>query len=47
MQTLNLSVYPAPPQPLAEILDAVCTAIDALGGAFTMHYTTLATVARA
>ena len=32
---------------LADILDAVGTAIDTLGGAFTMHYTTLAATARA
>jgi len=30
------------PDRLADILDEVGTAIDALGGAFTMHYTTLA-----
>lgn len=35
------------PDQLADILDAVGTAIDTLGGAFTMHYTTLATTARA
>jgi SAM-dependent methyltransferase len=35
------------PGQLADILDAVGTAIDTLGGAFTMHYTTLATTARA
>jgi SAM-dependent methyltransferase len=35
------------PDQLADILDAVGTAIDTLGGAFTMHYTTLATIARA
>jgi SAM-dependent methyltransferase len=35
------------PDQLAEILGAVGTAIDALGGAFTMPYTTLATTARA
>jgi SAM-dependent methyltransferase len=35
------------PDQLADILDEVGTAIDALGGAFTMHYTTLATTARA
>ncbi|MFK4085320.1 class I SAM-dependent methyltransferase [Kribbella sp. NPDC020789] len=33
------------PAPLAEILAAVGDAIDALGGTFTMHYTTLATTA--
>lgn len=33
------------PDQLAEILDAVGTAIDALGGRFTMEYTTLATIA--
>lgn len=33
------------PDPLAEILDAVGAAIDALGGGFTMEYTTLATTA--
>jgi SAM-dependent methyltransferase len=33
------------PNQRADILDAVGTAIDALGGAFTMHYTTLATTA--
>jgi hypothetical protein len=33
------------PDQLAEILDAVGHAIDALGGCFTMHYTTLATTA--
>jgi SAM-dependent methyltransferase len=33
------------PDQRADILDAVGTAIDALGGAFTMHYTTLATTA--
>lgn len=35
------------PDQLADILDAVGAAIDTLGGAFTMHYTTLATTARA
>jgi SAM-dependent methyltransferase len=35
------------PDQLAPILDAVGAAIDALGGAFTMHYTTLAASARA
>ena len=35
------------PDQLADILDAVGTAIDTLGGAFTMHYTTLAATARA
>jgi len=35
------------PGQLADILDAVGTAIDTVGGAFTMHYTTLATTARA
>jgi SAM-dependent methyltransferase len=34
------------PDQLADILDAVGTAIDTLSGAFTMHYTTLATTAR-
>lgn len=34
-----------PPGKVAEILGAVGTAIDALGGRFTMHYTTLATTA--
>ncbi|MFF1923293.1 class I SAM-dependent methyltransferase [Streptomyces sp. NPDC058221] len=34
-----------PPGPLAEILGAVGDAIDALGGRFTMQYTTLATSA--
>jgi SAM-dependent methyltransferase len=33
------------PDQVARILDEVGTAIDALGGAFTMHYTTLATSA--
>ncbi|MEU0445408.1 class I SAM-dependent methyltransferase [Streptomyces tendae] len=33
------------PDQLAEILGAVSHAIDALGGRFTMHYTTLATTA--
>ena len=33
------------PDQLADILDEVGTAIDALGGAFTMSYTTLATSA--
>ncbi|WP_370009911.1 class I SAM-dependent methyltransferase [Nocardia cyriacigeorgica] len=33
------------PEQLAEILDAVGAAIDALGGGFTMHYTTLAVAA--
>lgn len=33
------------PDQLAEILGAVGDAIDALGGRFTMHYTTLATTA--
>jgi SAM-dependent methyltransferase len=33
------------PDQLASILDEVGTAIDALGGPFTMHYTTLATSA--
>lgn len=33
------------PAQLADVLAAVGTAIDALGGAFTMSYTTLATVA--
>ena len=33
------------PDQLADILDKVGTAIDALGGAFTMHYTTLAVTA--
>jgi hypothetical protein len=33
------------PDQLAEILDEVGAAIDALGGAFTMPYTTLATSA--
>ncbi|BDM70062.1 methyltransferase type 11 [Streptomyces nigrescens] len=33
------------PDQLAEILSAVGQAIDALGGHFTMHYTTLATTA--
>lgn len=33
------------PDQLAEILDAVGSAIDALGGRFTMHYTTLAVTA--
>jgi len=33
------------PGQLADILDAVGTAIDALGGAFTMRYTTLAATA--
>ncbi|GGV04950.1 methyltransferase type 11 [Streptomyces albospinus] len=33
------------PDQLAEILGAVGRAIDALGGRFTMHYTTLATTA--
>ncbi|MFF9857739.1 class I SAM-dependent methyltransferase [Streptomyces tendae] len=33
------------PEQLAEILGAVGHAIDALGGRFTMHYTTLATTA--
>jgi SAM-dependent methyltransferase len=33
------------PGQLAAILDAVGAAIDALGGAFTMHYTTLTTTA--
>jgi SAM-dependent methyltransferase len=33
------------PGPLAEILDAVGRAVDALGGRFTMRYTTLATTA--
>ena len=33
------------PGQLAPILDEVGTAIDALGGAFTMPYTTLATIA--
>jgi SAM-dependent methyltransferase len=33
------------PDQLADILDEVGTAIDALGGAFTMHYTTLAVTA--
>jgi SAM-dependent methyltransferase len=34
-----------PPDKTADILDAVGTAIDALGGGFTMRYTTLATSA--
>lgn len=34
-----------PPGTTADILDAVGTAIDALGGGFTMRYTTLATSA--
>jgi SAM-dependent methyltransferase len=34
-----------PPDKTADILDAVGTAIDALGGRFTMRYTTLATSA--
>jgi SAM-dependent methyltransferase len=34
-----------PPDKLADILEAVGTAIDALGGGFTMEYVTLATVA--
>ena len=34
-----------PPDATATILDAVGTAIDRLGGRFTMHYTTLATTA--
>jgi hypothetical protein len=33
------------PDQLTGILDAVGAAIDALGGSFTMHYTTLATTA--
>jgi hypothetical protein len=33
------------PGPLAQVLDAVAAAIDALGGRFTMSYTTLATSA--
>ncbi|MGW8634713.1 class I SAM-dependent methyltransferase [Streptomyces sp. NPDC055793] len=33
------------PGQLAQVLDAVGSAIDSLGGAFTMHYTTLATTA--
>ncbi|MFG2847616.1 class I SAM-dependent methyltransferase [Kitasatospora sp. NPDC048296] len=33
------------PEQLAEILGAVGRAVDALGGRFTMHYTTLATTA--
>ncbi len=33
------------PDQLADILDEVGTGIDALGGAFTMHYTTLAVTA--
>lgn len=33
------------PGQLADILDEVGTAVDALGGAFTMHYTTLAVTA--
>ncbi|MEU6762510.1 class I SAM-dependent methyltransferase [Streptomyces sp. NPDC046853] len=33
------------PDQLAEVLDAVGSAIDALGGRFTMQYTTLATTA--
>ncbi|MFE3874498.1 class I SAM-dependent methyltransferase [Kitasatospora sp. NPDC059146] len=33
------------PAPLAEVLDAVGAAVDALGGRFTMPYTTLATSA--
>lgn len=33
------------PEQLAEILDSVGRAIDALGGQFTMQYTTLAVVA--
>ena len=33
------------PDQLADILDEVGTAIDALGGGFTMSYTTLATCA--
>ncbi|MFD0822518.1 class I SAM-dependent methyltransferase [Micromonospora zhanjiangensis] len=35
-----------PPDALREVLAAVGTAIDALGGAFTMPYTTVAVVAR-
>lgn len=34
-----------PPDKTADILDAVGTAIDTLGGRFTMQYTTLATTA--
>jgi hypothetical protein len=34
-----------PPEKVTEILSAVGTAIDTLGGRFTMHYTTLATTA--
>jgi hypothetical protein len=34
-----------PPDATAAILEAVGTAIDRLGGRFTMHYTTLATTA--
>ena len=34
-----------PPDRTADILDAVGTAVDALGGRFTMRYTTLATTA--
>ncbi|CCK25733.1 hypothetical protein BN159_1354 [Streptomyces davaonensis JCM 4913] len=36
---------PLPTDVRSHILDAVGTAIDAMGGSFTMHYTTLATTA--
>jgi SAM-dependent methyltransferase len=35
-----------PPEQLQRLLDRTGAAIDALGGAFTLHYTTVATVAR-
>jgi hypothetical protein len=35
-----------PPDTLAALLSGIGTAIDAVGGAFTMHYTTVAVTAR-
>ncbi|MCL2423117.1 MAG: class I SAM-dependent methyltransferase [Micrococcales bacterium] len=39
------SSHQIPPQALTQILAAMAATIDALGGSFTMHYTTLATLA--
>jgi len=40
------SLTQLPPDKLAEVLEAVGTAIDAIGGSFTMAYTTVAVTAR-
>ncbi len=34
-----------PPDKLAEVLEGVGAAIDAMGGSFTMHYATVAVTA--